>query len=688
MSSEDKKRKPASGGETDFSDNYVPDQRLSAIFSEAHDLELHGLEGLCPAYSELAAVEVRYRDESLIGEGSVKEVYRIYDEHLRRWVAMARLRPDRGPDFYDLFIREARLVATLTHPNIIKVQNMGVWDDGRPFFTMDLKGKTTFADTIQGTGSSHLHTQLQILGKVCDAIAYAHSRGVLHLDLKPDNIQVDDFGEVLVCDWGLGKLLEEAEFEEDGAEPPVHIWGDMTLTGQIKGSPGYMAPEQVVAGLPKDHRTDVYALGCLLHCMLTGQPPFIGEREIVLAKTVETQVPSLRLEFPERSIPAGLEAVVLKATAKDPAQRYQSVSELQQDIQNYLAGFATLAEQPGFFREARLFVARNRVPVAIVVVALLVIGVTSVLFVQGIARHKLAIAAERGRAEQLSSEVETLDSEYGSFVEQAQLAKQELAKQLALSARELRNLAIFDRPVATVRRTRFMVNTALQQDPDCIEAHAQHYATDCVELNYTAALKRRNEVRTVAPYGKYILFAQAFPDFNFSDKKRPSISQLVDFFEQARQIDNRLGAYFERVLAYDVVTRKRREGYEAVVEAYLQYRYGGPDHLTLSLDTESSSLSLWSDQLLRLNGQYGGGLLRFLTFSSLTLDFDGRFPLSDLNGLLIESLDLSQCQEAVLNKAVSLPALKTIVCRPEQFPETQLRRLIQANEAFKVVYQK
>ncbi len=687
MSLDDQKHCPASEWRTDFADNYVPDQRLSAIFSEAHDLDLHGLEGLCPAYSELAAVEIRYRDESLIGQGAVKEVYRIYDEHLRRWVAMARLRADRGPDFYDLFIREARLVAMLTHPNIIKVQDMGVWEDGRPFFTMDLKRKATLADTIQGSGRSHLHAQLQIFGKVCDAIAYAHARGVLHLDLKPDNIQVDDFGEVLVCDWGLGKLVEEAEFEEDGAEPPAHVWGDMTLTGQIKGSPGYMAPEQVVVGSHKDHRTDIYALGCMLHCMLTGQPPFTGERETVLAKTVESQVSSLRLEFPERDIPAGLEAVVLKATAKDPAKRYQSVSELHQDIQNYLSGFATLAEQPGFFREARLFVARNRVPVAIVVVALLVIGVTSVLFVQRLARHKLAIATERGRAEQLSSEVETLDSEYSSFVEEAQLAKQELAKQLALSARELRNLAIFDHPVATVRRTRLMVNTALQQDPDCIEAHAQHYATDCVELNYKAALTRPPAVRTVAPYGKYILFAQAFPDFDFSSQKRPSIAQLVDFFKQVRQIDDRLGGHFERVLAYDVVTRKSREGYEAVLEAFLQYRYGGSDHFTLALDTKSSSLSLWSDQLVRLNGQYGRGLLRFLSFSSLTLNFERRFPLSDLNGLLIESLDLSQCQEAILNKAVSLPALKVIVCRPGQLTETQLRSMIQSNESFELVFQ-
>jgi hypothetical protein len=666
---------------SEFSDDYVPDKRLTKVYGEANDLDAHGLEELCPAYSELVDVEVRYRDESLIGQGALKEVYRIYDQHLHRWVAMARLRQDRGPDFYDLFVREARLVAALSHPNIITVYNMGVWDDGRPFFTMDLKSNTTLADV---TKRAELHHLLQIFGKVCDAVAYAHSRGVLHLDLKPDNIQVDDFGEVLVCDWGLGKIVEEAEFEQNDAEPPVHIWGNMTLVGQIKGSLGYMAPEQVVAGSPKDHRTDVYALGCMLHCILTGQPPFTGDRDEVLEKTARSQVLSPRLQFPQRYIPEGLDAVVMKATALDPARRYQSVGELHQEIESYLAGFSTLAEQPGFFREARLFVGRNRVPVATFVAALLVIGVTSVLFVQHIGLQKLATEAQRGRADQLSSEVEALDSEYSSFVEKEEQAKKKLAVSLASSARQLRNLAIFERPVTTIEQTRQMIQTALREDPDSIDAHAQDYATDCVELNYKAALLQPPEVRNVFAYRNYIKFAEAFPEFDFTRSKRPSIAQLTDFFRQSRLIDSRLGVHFERVLAYDAATRVDYAGYDSVVEAYLQYRHGGPEHFTLSLDGDTSSLSLWSDQLVRLNGQYGECLLRFLSFRYLKLDIAGKFELSDLNGLPIESLDLSRCQRAELSKAVVLPQLKEMVIRPGQFSEERLRRLIRTTEAFEI----
>jgi serine/threonine-protein kinase len=297
----------------------------------------------------------------------------------------------------------------------------------------------------------------------------------------------------------------------------------MTLVGQIKGTLGYMAPEQVVSGAPKDHRTDIYALGCMLHCILVGQPPFTGEREAVLMKTAESNVVSPLLQFPERYVPESLNAVVMKATARKPEERYQSVGQLQQDIESYLAGFSTMAEQSGFFREARLFVARNRLPVAITVVALLSFGVMAALFAQYLGRQKMATETERERADQLSTAVETLDLQYCSYVEEALDAKRELARSLALSAGDLRDLAIYERPIATVERVRQMVQTALQQDPDCVQAYTEEFATDCVELNYKAALARPAAAYAEDPHAKYARFACTFPEFDFTSKKRPSI---------------------------------------------------------------------------------------------------------------------------------------------------------------------
>ena len=658
--------------------DYVPDERLSKIYSEANDLDEHGLSELCPAYSELAAVKVRYCDEVSIGKGGLKEVYKIYDQHLQRWVAMARLREDRGPDFYDLFVREARLIATLSHPNIIKIYNMGVSDDDRPFFTMDLKSNTTLGDLIKPPEQVSLNQLLRVFGKVGDAINYAHSRGVLHLDLKPENIQVDDFGEVLVCDWGNGKMIAEVEFEETGAEASSQIWGDLTLVGQIKGSPGYMSPEQVVEGSVKDQRADIYALGCILHFLLTGQPPFTGDREEVLSKTAESIVPSLRRQFPEKPIPASLEAVVLKATALNPEDRYQSVGQLQAEVENYLSGFSTHAEKPGMFREALLFAKRNLLLVTILASSLFVIGLTTAWFTKHLGQQKIATATEKER-------VETLSSKHSSYIEDALEAKKKLAVSLAVSARKLRDHAIYERPVETLKLNRRMVETALQQDPDCVYAHAQHFATDCVELNYNAALKRPAAVRSVSSYSKYYDLAEAFPTYDFSANKRPSIQQLTEFFNQARPINNLLSSYFERVLAYDFATRKDKTGYHSVIEAFLQYQYQGADHIKLTLTPENSGLTIWANQAVSLRGQYGECVLRFLSFRSLELDISGQFDLSDLNGLPIEFLDLSRCQKVSLSAPVSLPQLKKVTVDSGQTQLEQIRHLLQTNDPVEIL---
>jgi serine/threonine-protein kinase len=672
--------------ETPFSesgDEYVPDKRLSGVYREANELDDNGLEALCPSYAELAETQERYRDETLIGEGALKEVYRAFDCRTQRWVAMARLRPDRGADFYDLFVHEAWLVASLSHPNIIKVHDTGVDEHGRPFFTMDLKSNTTLADLKEGALNDHLRTFI----KVCDAMAYAHSRGVIHLDLKPENIQDDVYGEVLVCDWGLGKIIEEIGLEEDESACPVRSLDNMTLMGQIKGSLGYMAPEQVVPGSPKDPRTDVYALGCMLHFILTGQPPFTGSREQILADTAESKGVSPRLHYPNRYVPESLDAVVMKAMALDPADRYQSVGRLQQEIESYLAGFSTRAEQPGFFREAKLFIARNRVPTLITAAALLTLGMMGAFFAQHLGQQKIATEAERVRAEQLLDEVEMLDFEHATYVEQTQAAKQNLAISLARSARQLKNLAIFERPLETVRQGRQMVIAALQQDPDCADAHAQHLALDCVELNYKAALTRNPVVASTRQYENYIHLIRGFPSFDFSRHKRPDLNQLAGFLREARLVDGTQAANLERVLSYDYDARKNKDGYAPVVEAFLQYKYGGPEHLTLTFDADAATLSLWSDGLVSLVGQagYGKCLLRFLSFRFLKLDIAGYFSLSDLDGLPIESLDLSRCQQVDLKNSVSLPQLKKMIVRPGQLAAATLREQIRTNDPFTII---
>lgn len=662
-----------------MSSDYKPDRRLSGIYSAAKTLDQGGLESLCPSFVELSGNEPRYRDDTQIGQGALKEVFRTYDAHTQRWIAMARLRKDRGEDFYDLFIHEAWLVSSLSHPNIIKVHDTGVDGQGRPFFTMDLKSNTTLASLVDDAGKNDLNSLLQVYENVCNAVAYAHSRGVIHLDLKPDNIQTDAFGEVLVCDWGLAKVLDETG--EDEVPSLISSLGGMTLMGQIKGSPGFMAPEQTDPEKPKGVGTDIYALGCVLYYILTGEAPFQGTNEMILEDTAVSRVTSPRLKFPARYIPASLDAVVMKAMSLNPADRYISVTNLQLEIEKYLAGYATRAEESGFFREAGLFIARNRIPSLITVTAFFVMSIMGVLFVQHLSRQKAATELERGRADQL-------DSEYTLYVEETLDSHKKLANTLAFSVRRLVELSILERPIETVDQCRKMVDVALLQDPSSADAYGEHFALDCLVLDHKAALQRPDCINDSLQYARFIEFAKAFPDYDFSRQRRPAMEQLTDYFRLARLLDSGHVWHMERVLSFDYESRRDKRGYAPAVEAVLQYQHEGPDHIKLSYYERTSVLSLWSDRDVRLilSAWNGPCLLRFLSFRFLELDIAGTFPLSDVAGLPIESLDISRSLKIDLGeRSITLPQLQRLIVRTGQCTEEELREKIKSNEPYEIV---
>ena len=173
---------------------------------------------------------------------------------------------------------------------------------------------------------------------VCNTIAYAHSRGVLHRDLKGDNVILGDFGEVIVLDWGLAKLMGQPDEEADpiraGAEAEAQD-PSLTIQGEIVGTPAYMAPEQAEGRLDQiDQRTDIYGLGAMLYAILTGRPPFVGSNTLeVLQKAVRGNPTPPREICPE--VPAALEEVCLKAMAKEPERRYASAADLAQEVQRW-----------------------------------------------------------------------------------------------------------------------------------------------------------------------------------------------------------------------------------------------------------------------------------------------------------------------------------------------------------------
>jgi len=661
---------------------YKPDHRLVGAYEEATELDENGLKGICPSYTELKEEPSLFRDETVLGTGAVKEVSKIFNTHSRRWVAMARLREDRGPEFYDLFVHEAWLTASLSHPNIITVYDVGVGEDGRPFFSMDLKGESTLAERVSGPNAAGRLELLDVFMKVCDAVAYAHSHGVIHLDLKPDNIQADAYGEVFVCDWGLAKVMGETEEGEEDVPSALGLNRDMTLMGQIKGSPGYMAPEQVVPGGQKDTRTDIFALGCILHLILTGQPPFSGSLKEVIELTKRCELGSLRKKYPDRHIPGALEAVVLKATARNPEERYDSVKALQEDISRFLHGFSTLAERPGFFCEARLFVARNRIPFSISLISVVALSVLGLLSVQALQR-------QYERASLLETKAETLETLYQDEVEHSAVQRNQLARNLATSASRLKKAGIFYRPLETVREARNLVDSALALDSERANVRLQRFSLNCITLNFASALK--DPVYKGSALQDYLLYAEAFPEFAFSEEQRPTVSQLAGFLRRAYELNPKRQALMERIVAYDYAAREHTVDYAPVVMALLAFVNGLPEDAAIELHyrSEASLLILSSPATVRLTilDEWASQecMLRFIPARSLNVEVKGAFHLVDCQGLQVEALDVSGCGTLILDDPVALPLLRRLIIRPGQADPGRVRGLIQSKEPFEVV---
>lgn len=311
----------------------------------------------------------RYRFIRSIGFGGMKGVLLVFDQDTGREVAMAIMPDFRDRPKTDLekFVREAKLTAHLEHPNIVPVHDIGIDGSGSPYFTMKyLHGQSLAsvlrkiqkedAETIANYGLVRL---LHIYTRICHAIEFAHSQGICHLDLKPENINLGDFGEVLVLDWGLARSLKSPA--SGGLLAPNEA-GD-EVASRVKGTPGYMAPEQIrtLNSAPIDVRADVYALGAILYAMLALTNPLARlSVDEILRRTVTGELPPPTEVAPEgRYVPAALEAICMKAMALRPADRYATVRELREDIFAFQSGYVPKAENASPLKHAGLFIGRN-----------------------------------------------------------------------------------------------------------------------------------------------------------------------------------------------------------------------------------------------------------------------------------------------------------------------------------------
>jgi serine/threonine protein kinase len=410
-------------------------------------------EGLCKSVSSLPPAtgyvlmqtvdngpqqRSRYTLTRLHGEGGLGQVWVARDNDLERDVAFKQIRPERAghPEMWRRFLKEAKITGQLEHPNIVPVYELGRDPGGQqPFYTMRLVRGQTLREAI---ADYHRHRKagqddplarpklLQAFVSVCQALNYAHTHGVIHRDLKPDNVILGRFGEVVVLDWGLAKVVGEAEESATRIGSAEEAQPGLTQAGQALGTPAYMAPEQAEGRIDLiDRRTDIYGLGAILFEVLTGQAPHRGSGTGDLLRRI-AQAETPRARSVEPSVPRALEAICARAMAKSRDERYESAAAVAEDVQRWLADQPVTAYREPLRQRLGRKLRRHRSLVAGAAVVLLSVSVVSSVLAWLIYLEKnRAEAAERvavAQREQISEEKTRAEA-----AEQVALAQSHLA---------------------------------------------------------------------------------------------------------------------------------------------------------------------------------------------------------------------------------------------------------------------
>ena len=411
----------------------------------------------------ISTFEAKYRIGEELGRGGMGLVRQAEDSALRRELALKVLLDTGDEEALAGFVDEAQITGQLEHPNIIPVYDLGVDPSDRPYMAMKLVRGQNLSQMVRSLKKRNRRStaaelqsdgRLSVFAKVCDALAYAHNRGVIHRDLKPDNVMVGEFGEVLVMDWGLAKPVGSLPTQRKAAARAVHTTrregGHTTLADEVFGTPAFMAPEQAQGDvMAVDERSDIFSLGGILYSLLTFEVPYTGRNvHDVLANAASYRLVAPRRRAPAAGIPKELDAVVMKAMAEHPADRYASVQDLAADITAYLSHEPMLAWRDGMAARAAKWVRRHPAGamtggVSLVFVCLIA-ALLSLWMAQSEAQQRevqrLALERVESDAARVKAEQESRDAELRRLVQARQF--DQMAEVLGAKVKRQRDEAL------------------------------------------------------------------------------------------------------------------------------------------------------------------------------------------------------------------------------------------------------
>ncbi|MCM8533088.1 MAG: serine/threonine protein kinase [Lentisphaeraceae bacterium] len=322
----------------------------------------------------------RYLNLNEFDAGGMKAIYKCFDSHTDRNIVLVA---PKDAINNELFVREGFINAFLQHPSISPVYDIGILEDDRPYFTSKLISGSPLNELSQNKTHEEV---VDILIKICEAISYAHSRSIIHQDLKPDNIMIDSFGEVIIIDWGLAEIDDSSISGEnsilDKELQKLKLYTIPDEFKKLRGTPGFIAPERY-EGSEGSRLSDIYSIGALLYSMVSGE-------ELDEAK-------SRALAYPQNT-PTGLKAICKKSLSPKPEQRYQTVKELLGDLQLYRNGYATEAESASIWRTLTLLYSRNKRFFQVLFLALVFICAATVLSFILINESKNIALSEKDKA--------------------------------------------------------------------------------------------------------------------------------------------------------------------------------------------------------------------------------------------------------------------------------------------------